>query len=148
MAVKLSYDERKWLLRCYWKVENVVKVQRRIKSRRSRIVDLRHVKEAQAEIRASEQFLPDFSRSLQKATLMTWDVKSVVKPKSTTITVHISMIASKKLLEVQTSLGTPCTQISGSEFSWTKWNTFGEQVSNSVKQSIVTDIKKLCPFIC
>ena len=29
MAVKLSFDERKWLLKCYWKVENVVEVQRR-----------------------------------------------------------------------------------------------------------------------
>ena len=28
MAVKLSFDERKWLLKCYWKVENVVEVQR------------------------------------------------------------------------------------------------------------------------
>ena len=27
MAVKLSFDERKWLLKCYWKVENVVEVQ-------------------------------------------------------------------------------------------------------------------------
>ena len=27
MAVKLSIDERKWLLKCYWKVENVVEVQ-------------------------------------------------------------------------------------------------------------------------
>ena len=27
-----------------------------------------------------------------------------------------------------------------SEFSWTTWNTFGEQVSNTVQQSIVTDI--------
>ena len=24
MGVKLSFDERKWLLKCYWKVENVV----------------------------------------------------------------------------------------------------------------------------
>ena len=39
------------------------------------------LKEPQAEIRASEQNLTDFSRSLQKSTLMTWDVKSVVKPK-------------------------------------------------------------------
>ena len=30
----------------------------------SRVVDLRHVKEHQAEIRASEQNLSDFSRSL------------------------------------------------------------------------------------
>ena len=29
MAVKLSFDERKWLLKCYSKVENVVEVQRR-----------------------------------------------------------------------------------------------------------------------
>ena len=29
MAVKLSFDERKWLLKCYWKVENVVEVQQR-----------------------------------------------------------------------------------------------------------------------
>ena len=29
MAVKLSFDERKWLLKCYWKVENVVVLQRR-----------------------------------------------------------------------------------------------------------------------
>ena len=29
MAVKLSFDEHKWLLQCYWKVENVVEVQRR-----------------------------------------------------------------------------------------------------------------------
>ena len=28
MAVKLLFDERKWLLKCYWKVENVVEVQR------------------------------------------------------------------------------------------------------------------------
>ena len=27
MAVKLSFDERKWLLKCSWKVENVVEVQ-------------------------------------------------------------------------------------------------------------------------
>ena len=45
-----------------------------------RIVDLRHVKEPQAEIRASEQNLSDFSRSI-KATLMTWNVKSVLKHK-------------------------------------------------------------------
>ena len=37
----------------------------------SRIVYLRHVKESQAEMRASEQNLSDFSRSLEKATLMT-----------------------------------------------------------------------------
>ena len=29
MADKLLFDERKWLLKCYWKVENVVEVQRR-----------------------------------------------------------------------------------------------------------------------
>ena len=29
MALKLSFDERKWLLNCYWKVENAVEVQRR-----------------------------------------------------------------------------------------------------------------------
>ena len=29
MAVKLSFDERQWLLKCYWKVEIVVEVQRR-----------------------------------------------------------------------------------------------------------------------
>ena len=29
MAVKLSFDEHKWLLKCYWKVENVVEVRRR-----------------------------------------------------------------------------------------------------------------------
>ena len=29
MAVKLSFVARKWLLTCYWKVENVVQVQRR-----------------------------------------------------------------------------------------------------------------------
>ena len=29
MAVKLSFDEYKWLLKCYWKVENVVQVKRR-----------------------------------------------------------------------------------------------------------------------
>ena len=29
MVVKLSFDEQKWLLKCYWKVENVVEVQRR-----------------------------------------------------------------------------------------------------------------------
>ena len=28
MAVKFSFDERKWLLKCHWKVENVVEVQR------------------------------------------------------------------------------------------------------------------------
>ena len=25
--MKLSFDERKWLLKCYWKVENIVEVQ-------------------------------------------------------------------------------------------------------------------------
>ena len=29
MAVKLTFDDRQWLLKCYWKVENVVEVQRR-----------------------------------------------------------------------------------------------------------------------
>ena len=29
MAVNVSFDERKWFLKCYWKVENVVEVQRR-----------------------------------------------------------------------------------------------------------------------
>ena len=29
MALKLSFDEGKWLLTCYWKVENVVEVQGR-----------------------------------------------------------------------------------------------------------------------
>ena len=28
MTVKLSFDERKWLLKCYWKVKNVLEVQR------------------------------------------------------------------------------------------------------------------------
>ena len=37
----------------------------------SRVVDLWHVKEPQAEIRASEQNLSDFSRSMSEATLMT-----------------------------------------------------------------------------
>ena len=46
----------------------------------SRVVDLRHVKEPQAEIRASKQNLSDFSRSMSEATLMISDVKSVVKP--------------------------------------------------------------------
>ena len=31
MAVRLSFDDRKWLLKCYWKVENVVEVQRRLR---------------------------------------------------------------------------------------------------------------------
>ena len=30
MAVKLSFDERKWLLKCYRKIENVVDVQQRL----------------------------------------------------------------------------------------------------------------------
>ena len=51
---------------------------------------LRQVKEPQAEIRASEPNLSDFSRSLQKATLMIWDVKSVVKIQTTTTTVNAS----------------------------------------------------------
>ena len=29
MAVNLSFCERKWLLKCYWEVENVVEVERR-----------------------------------------------------------------------------------------------------------------------
>ena len=29
MAVKLSFDERKWLLMCYWKVKNVEVQERR-----------------------------------------------------------------------------------------------------------------------
>ena len=29
MAVKLLFDERKWLLKCYWKVQNIVEDQRR-----------------------------------------------------------------------------------------------------------------------
>ena len=40
------------------------------KSRWSLVIDLRHVKEPQAEIRASEQNLSDFSRSKYKATIM------------------------------------------------------------------------------
>ena len=35
------------------------------------VIDLRHVKEPQAEIRASEQNLSAFSRSMSKVTLMT-----------------------------------------------------------------------------
>ena len=27
--MRLSFDERKWLLKCYWKVENIVEIQRR-----------------------------------------------------------------------------------------------------------------------
>ena len=27
MAIKLSFDECRWLLKCYWKVKNVVEVQ-------------------------------------------------------------------------------------------------------------------------
>ena len=38
-------------------------------------VDLRHVKEPQPEIIASEQNFSDFSRSMSEATLMTEDVK-------------------------------------------------------------------------
>ena len=37
----------------------------------SKVVDLRHVKESQTEIRASEQNLSDFSLSMSEATLMT-----------------------------------------------------------------------------
>ena len=29
MAVKLSFNERNWLLKCYWEVKNVIEVQRR-----------------------------------------------------------------------------------------------------------------------
>ena len=39
--------------------------------RRSRVVDLRHVKEPQAEIGASDQNLSEFSRSMSEATLVT-----------------------------------------------------------------------------
>ena len=42
----------------------------RKESRGSRVVDLRHVKEP-AEIRASEENLSDFARSMSEATLMT-----------------------------------------------------------------------------
>ena len=45
-----------------------------------RVVDLRHGKEPQAEIRASEQNLSDFSRSMSEATLKTKELKSDVKP--------------------------------------------------------------------
>ena len=45
----------------------------------SRVVDLRHVKEPQAEIRDSEQNLSDLSRSMSEATLMTFDVKKYRK---------------------------------------------------------------------
>ena len=31
MEVKLSFDERKWLLKYYWNVEDVVEVQRRLR---------------------------------------------------------------------------------------------------------------------
>ena len=41
------------------------------RSRWSRVVDLRNVKEPQAEIRPSEQYLSDFSRSMWEVTLMT-----------------------------------------------------------------------------
>ena len=37
----------------------------------SRVVDLRYVKEPQADIRTSEQNLSNFSRSMSEATLMT-----------------------------------------------------------------------------
>ena len=39
--------------------------------RGSRVVNLRHVKEPQAEIIASEQNFSDFLRSMSQATLMT-----------------------------------------------------------------------------
>ena len=29
MAVKLSFDGRNWVLKCYWKMENAVEVERR-----------------------------------------------------------------------------------------------------------------------
>ena len=45
----------------------------------SRVVDLRHVKEPQTEIRASKQNLSDFSRSMSEATLMTYNVKKCRK---------------------------------------------------------------------
>ena len=46
------------------------------------VVDLRHVKEPQDEIRASEQNLSDFSRSMSEATLMILEVKKFRKPKN------------------------------------------------------------------
>ena len=54
---------------------------RREVNRGSRVVDLRHVKEPQAEIRASdcEQNLSDFSRSILEAKLKTQDVKKCRK---------------------------------------------------------------------
>ena len=53
----------------------------KILSRASRGVDLRHVKEPEGEIRASEQNLSDFSRSMSEVTLMTYDVKECGKTK-------------------------------------------------------------------
>ena len=44
-----------------------------------RVVDLWHVKEPQAEIRAPEQNLLDFSRSMSEVMLMTRDVKKCRK---------------------------------------------------------------------
>ena len=41
------------------------------KGSKANVVVLRHVKEPQAEIRASEQNLSDFSRSMLEASLMT-----------------------------------------------------------------------------
>ena len=52
------------------KVLSMTSFGRKVKSW-VRVVDLRHVKEPQAEIRASEQNLWDFSRSMSEATLMT-----------------------------------------------------------------------------
>ena len=49
---------------------------RREANRGSRVVNLWHIKEPQAEIRASEQNLSDFSRSMMEAMML----KSVVKP--------------------------------------------------------------------
>ena len=44
----------------FWYIEKVVPLS----SLRSRVVDLRHVKDRQAEARASEQNFSDFSRSM------------------------------------------------------------------------------------
>ena len=44
-------------------------------SRGSHVVDLRHVKAPQAEIRASDPNLSDFSHSMLEATLMIWGVE-------------------------------------------------------------------------
>ena len=78
-----------------------------------RVVDLRHVKEPQAEIRASEKNLSDFSRSLLKATLMTWDVKNVVKPKSTTAAAAINTTTiTTTTTPLQIKLGEYCNACS------------------------------------